>query len=318
MDESMSHVTRASKFCLTNDMSHVAHMKESCRTYESTHVKEIYVMVRPQFWHIEEWCHTYKQGMSHEWDASRCTYKGVMVRPQLWKVDESMSHVTHASTLCPANDMRHVARTNESWYILRNHDTYKGVMARPHLWHTHESMSHVTHVNKLCPTNDMRHVARINESWYDLIFAAFWSPVFSHVWMSQWVLSHVWTSNGVCVCANGSRSHGMTSSLAYIWVNKSCHTFEQVMTHEWNESRPKCKNVMVRPHLWQMSPTGGVERAYNICWAQQSVRFPQVISGHFVLECVISPKYSGTRIIAKTSHSNRLTSEDPEYFLCVY
>jgi len=44
--------------------------------------------------------------------------------------------------------------------------------------------------------------------------------------------------------------------------------------------------------------TGGVERTYNICEAQHSVRFPQVDVGHFVLELVISPKYAGTRIIA--------------------
>ena len=38
---------------------------------------------------------------------------------------------------------------------------------------------------------------------------------------------------------------------------------------------------------------------YDICWAQQSVlRFPQVDLGHLVSQSVISPKYSGPRIIA--------------------
>jgi len=47
--------------------------------------------------------------------------------------------------------------------------------------------------------------------------------------------------------------------------------------------------------------TGGVERAYNICLAQQSARFPQVDLGHFVLKYFISPKYSSTRITADIS-----------------
>jgi len=37
----------------------------------------------------------------------------------------------------------------------------------------------------------------------------------------------------------------------------------------------------------------------------------------FVLEFVISPKYSGIRIIVIDSKSHRLTSEDPKYTLCV-
>jgi len=48
------------------------------------------------------------------------------------------------------------------------------------------------------------------------------------------------------------------------------------------------------------------------------MRFPQDNLGHFVLESVISPKYSGTQIIARHSHSNRLTTEDAEYNLFVY
>jgi len=48
------------------------------------------------------------------------------------------------------------------------------------------------------------------------------------------------------------------------------------------------------------------------------VRFLQVNLGHFILEIAISPKYSGTQIIAGDSHSNRLTSEDTEYNLSVY
>ena len=55
-----------------------------------------------------------------------------------------------------------------------------------------------------------------------------------------------------------------------------------------------------------------------MCYAQQSVRFPQDNLGHFVLEFVISPKYSGTQMIARDSHSNRLTSEDTENNLSVY
>ena len=39
---------------------------------------------------------------------------------------------------------------------------------------------------------------------------------------------------------------------------------------------------------------------------------------HFVLEFAIFPKYSGTLIIARNSHTNRLTSEDTEYNLSVY
>jgi len=52
--------------------------------------------------------------------------------------------------------------------------------------------------------------------------------------------------------------------------------------------------------------------------AQQSVLFPQVNLGHFVLEFVMSLKYAGTRIVARDSHSNRLTSEDTEYNVSVY
>jgi len=61
-----------------------------------------------------------------------------------------------------------------------------------------------------------------------------------------------------------------------------------------------------------------VVRAHSICKAQQSVRFPQDDLGHFVLECAISLKYSGTQIIARDSHSNRLTFEDTEYNVSVY
>jgi len=61
-----------------------------------------------------------------------------------------------------------------------------------------------------------------------------------------------------------------------------------------------------------------VERAYSICKAQQSVRFLQDDLGHFVLEFVISQKYSGTQIIARDSDSNRLTPEDTEYNFPVY
>ena len=39
---------------------------------------------------------------------------------------------------------------------------------------------------------------------------------------------------------------------------------------------------------------------------------------HYLLEFVISPKYSGTQIIVRDSHSNRLTSEDTEYNNSVY
>jgi hypothetical protein len=52
-------------------------------------------------------------------------------------------------------------------------------------------------------------------------------------------------------------------------------------------------------------PTGEVQRAYKICYAQQSVRFPQVDLGHFVKEFVISLKYFGTWIIDRDSHSNQ-------------
>ena len=62
----------------------------------------------------------------------------------------------------------------------------------------------------------------------------------------------------------------------------------------------------------------GVERAYSICYEQQSVRLPQDNSRHFVLESVSSPKYSGTQIITRDSQSNRLTSEDTDYNLSVY
>ena len=48
------------------------------------------------------------------------------------------------------------------------------------------------------------------------------------------------------------------------------------------------------------------------------MRFPQDNLCHFVLEFVISPKYSGAQIIARDSQSNRLTSEDTEYKLSVY
>ena len=37
-----------------------------------------------------------------------------------------------------------------------------------------------------------------------------------------------------------------------------------------------------------------------------------------ILESVISSKYSGTQILARDSHSNRLTSADTEYNLSVY
>jgi len=63
--------------------------------------------------------------------------------------------------------------------------------------------------------------------------------------------------------------------------------------------------------------TSGVERAYSMCQAKQSVLFPQDNLCHFVLEFGISPKYSGTQIIARDSHSNQLTSEDTEYNLSV-
>jgi len=39
---------------------------------------------------------------------------------------------------------------------------------------------------------------------------------------------------------------------------------------------------------------------------------------HFVLEFGIPPKYSGTQIMARDSHTNRLTSEDTEYNLSVH
>jgi len=59
----------------------------------------------------------------------------------------------------------------------------------------------------------------------------------------------------------------------------------------------------------------GVVRAYSICLAQQSVRFPQCNLGPRSFNLGISPKYSGTQIIARDSHSNRLTSEDIEFNL---
>ena len=40
--------------------------------------------------------------------------------------------------------------------------------------------------------------------------------------------------------------------------------------------------------------------------------------GHLVMKFAICPKYSGTQIIARDSHSNRLTSEDTEYHFSVY
>ena len=52
---------------------------------------------------------------------------------------------------------------------------------------------------------------------------------------------------------------------------------------------------------------------------QQSVRFPQFNLSHFVWKFAIYPKYFGTQIIARDYHSNRLTSEDAEYYnLSVY
>ena len=68
----------------------------------------------------------------------------------------------------------------------------------------------------------------------------------------------------------------------------------------------------------QVVPRSGVEWVYSIWYAQQSVRFPQDNLCHFVLECEISPKYSGTQIIAKDSQSKLFTSEDTEYNLSVY
>ena len=78
------------------------------------------------------------------------------------------------------------------------------------------------------------------------------------------------------------------------------------------------KNSGIQKYLWTLDTTSRGERAYSICQAQQSVRFPQVNLGHFVLEFVISPKHSGTQIIARDSRSNRLTPEDTAYNLSVY
>ena len=48
------------------------------------------------------------------------------------------------------------------------------------------------------------------------------------------------------------------------------------------------------------------------------VRFPQDNLGNFVLEFVVSPKYSGPQIIARDSHSNRLTLKiQNTTFLCI-
>jgi len=53
---------------------------------------------------------------------------------------------------------------------------------------------------------------------------------------------------------------------------------------------------------------------------KHDVRFPQDNLCHFVLEFIVSPKYSGPQIIARDSHSNRLTSKiqnTSTTFLCI-
>ena len=231
---------------------------------------------------VNESCPTYERVM-----ACVCVQmdQGVMAWPHLRHTYESISHVTYLNKSWPTNGMSHVPCVKMSWYDLifgrwiprvewRGLTTFaernKACIFRKLFqailswnlsflqnilelglspktptqidWllkirnifcvcikfpppvlsplHSTRKMSHVTHVNKSCPSNETSHTLK---------------------------------------------NHGTTSSIGFSHepktfprfdthqqANESCHTCEQVMSHEWNESRPIHKGVVLRSHLWSL------------------------------------------------------------------
>ena len=80
----------------------------------------------------------------------------------------------------------------------------------------------------------------------------------------------------------------------YIYIHMCMYTHIYIMCiHTYIHT-----HINTHTRICMSVSTGGVERAFSICQAQPSVRFPQIDWSHFLLEFVISPKYSGTQIIA--------------------
>ena len=95
----------------------------------------------------------------------------------------------------------------------------------------------------------------------------------------------------------------------YAWV-MSLLTTKSVSLHTYVSEYAKCKLEFCAYHEWSAEGLQHLLRATK--------RFPQGVLCHFVMESVISPKFSGTQIIFRLSHSNRLISGDTEYNLSGY
>jgi len=203
----------------SNLLNQSAHIRKRLVT-RASELWHTFAWVMAHLWmshgtHLNESWHIFAWVMAHLWmshgtpmNESWHTYEWVMAH--LW-----MSHGT------PMNEswhtykwvmahlwMSHGTPMNESWH------TYEWVMARPQMSHaTHLWMSHGTHMElagTLCSRNtkdihqftSTNHVTHTNESW-----------VMSHTWIHKYTMS-MWYQK-----------------YWLIFVNKSCHAHEWVMSH---------------------------------------------------------------------------------------